>query len=295
MVEPIMTAVIAAAGQGTRMYPSTKVFPKELFPLGRLPVAAHIVSELVDAGIEDIIIVGGSHNADALTALFDPSAAAPRKLADEPLVAHFESLMRRCSISIIEQVGGYGNGTPLRMAAERFRGRPCIYAFGDDVIIGENATRTLIAAYERSELTVLGAQAVPADRVSSFGILECERRGAIDYVKKIIEKPRPGQTSSNLAAFGRYVVTPAVLQALSGIVPGRDGELWFVDAILSHLLAGGEVCAAQLCGGCWYTVGDPRGYADAVRAAVEEQGIGRFERRDHNVPAPARRSQLMCD
>src|SRR5690349_11088391 len=150
MSDVISTAVIAAAGQGTRMYPATKVFPKELFPLARLPVIVHIIAELVDAGIDDIIIVGGPHNAAAMRALLDPSVPGPEKLAQEDLSVYFNCLLRRCAISVVEQTEAYGNGTPLRMLSERLGGKPCVYAFGDDVVIGENATRSLIEVYSRS-------------------------------------------------------------------------------------------------------------------------------------------------
>ena len=54
-------AVIAAAGFGTRFLPQTKAMPKEMLPLVDKPIIQYIVEELVDAGIEDIIIVTGYH------------------------------------------------------------------------------------------------------------------------------------------------------------------------------------------------------------------------------------------
>ena len=55
----IRKAVIAAAGMGTRFLPQTKAMPKEMLPLVDKPIIQYIVEELVDAGIEDIIIVTG--------------------------------------------------------------------------------------------------------------------------------------------------------------------------------------------------------------------------------------------
>src|SRR5947207_2014813 len=109
MFERISHAVVAAAGQGTRMWPATKIFPKELFPVGRMPAVLHIVLELVDAGVEDVIIVAGAHNRHHLSALFDGEMGAPAKLASDPIAVRIEEALRRCRVSVIEQTGGYGN------------------------------------------------------------------------------------------------------------------------------------------------------------------------------------------
>ena len=61
----IRKAVIAAAGMGTRFLPQTKAMPKEMLPLIDKPIIQYIVEELVDAGIEDIVIVTG-YNKDQL-------------------------------------------------------------------------------------------------------------------------------------------------------------------------------------------------------------------------------------
>jgi UTP--glucose-1-phosphate uridylyltransferase len=267
----INTAIIAAAGKATRMWPASKVLPKELFPLGRIPVIAHIVFELIDAGIENVIIVGAAHNSGFIAQVFDPLRTPPARFASDPLVARFQASLGRCSISIVNQVGNYGNGTPLRIAAEQLEGQSCIYAFGDDVVIGENASRGLIEIYEGTGHPVMAAQEVPPARKSSFGILECERINNAEYVTRVLEKPQPGATASNLASFGRYVVTPPMLEILEGTQPGRDGEVWFTDAVTAHLQEGGPVCAFRLTSGTWYSVGDPAGFSAAVRAATEEQ------------------------
>src|SRR6267142_204865 len=57
----VRKAVIAAAGFGTRFLPQTKAMPKEMLPLINKPIIQHIVEELVDAGIKDIVIVTGYH------------------------------------------------------------------------------------------------------------------------------------------------------------------------------------------------------------------------------------------
>src|SRR5882724_11566662 len=144
MPEIIKTAVIAAAGSATRMWPSSKVCPKELFPLGKIPVIVHLVWELMDAGIEEIVLVTADRTGDAMRALFDPSVPAPEKIAGDPLVRRFQETLSRGVVTIVAQSGPYGNATPLRDAAGRVGNNACIYAFGDDIVIGENATDGLM-------------------------------------------------------------------------------------------------------------------------------------------------------
>src|SRR6185295_17546607 len=102
MLEKINRAVIAAAGQATRMWPASKVFPKELFPLGRIPVIVHLVWELIDAGIHDIVIVAAPHNSEFVATLFDPLRVPSEKIARDPIVRRFQDNLHHCSISIIE-------------------------------------------------------------------------------------------------------------------------------------------------------------------------------------------------
>jgi UTP--glucose-1-phosphate uridylyltransferase len=272
MPEKVTTAVIAAAGQGTRMWPASKVFPKELFPLGKIPVIVHLIWEFLDAGIEKIVIVAGEHNREYIAALLDPGNPPPAKLERDPIVQRFQRTLQQ-SIELIEQPAdaNYGNGTPLHLAARKFGMQPYVYAFGDDIIIGENATRSLLAIYECTGCPVMGAQEVAPARKSSFGILECKPENGIPYITRLLEKPRPEETPSNLATFGRYLVTTSVLEMLGRARPGKDGEIWFIDAVMAHMEAGGRACASTLQSGVWYTVGDPKSYADAVEAATEEQ------------------------
>ena len=87
----------------------------------------------------------------------------------------------------------------------------------------------------------------------------------------MIEKPEPGETSSTLAAFGRYLVTPEILEIFKNIPVGNAGELWFVDSVIEYIRRGGSMCSHILKTGRWYTVGDPVGYSEAVIAAADLQ------------------------
>jgi len=274
MRQTVRTAVIAAAGSASRMWPASKATPKEMFPLGRLPVIAHLVWEMVAAGISHVIIVMRKDNHRAIETVFDTAIAPPASVARDPIVRRFEKIIRTPRLTFIEQSGPYGNGTPLLNGFAASTGGPCVYAFADDVVFGENATAGLVRAHARTGNVVLAAQRVPKADTSRFGILETRRRGGEPMIARFVEKPAPGTSTSTLASLGRYLVTPELVDVLDRTPVGRDRELWLADAFCALLDRGSALSAFTLTKGRWYTVGNPDGYRNAVVAGtrVEQRG-----------------------
>lgn len=271
MAEDVITAVIAAAGSATRMWPASKSVPKELFPLGRVPAIIHLVWELLDSGVQHIIIVASAEGMPLVKQLFDPSIEPPSKVAADPIVRRFQQIFDRAKLTFQVQAGSYGNGTPLKQAADLFGPAPCIYAFGDDIVFGENISCGLISAFADTGCPVLAVQHVDPGRAHQFGIVECDIDGKHHYVSELVEKPSAGETNSTLAAFGRYLVTPDLIDSLRTTEAGRNDEVWFVDSVIQRMREGGRVCALPLTTGRWYTVGDPSSYAQAVVAAQNQR------------------------
>lgn len=266
----VIKGVIAAAGSGTRMWPASKSFPKELFPVGQLPALGHVIWEMVDAGISEITIVVRKENGDAIRRFLDPQVPSPANMREKEVVRRFEYMIRAAKFSFVEQSGPYGNGTPL-LDAVRNGNDPCVYAFADDVVFGENLTKGLIETFRSTGHPVLAAQTVPAADKGKFGILECTDGQIMTLVNRFVEKPRRRETLSRLAAVGRYLITQSVLDALQSTPPGKNGEIWLSDAFVRLLEKGSPVAAFRLTTGRWHTVGNPEGYTKAVQAAVRAE------------------------
>jgi UTP--glucose-1-phosphate uridylyltransferase len=262
--------VVAAAGSATRMWPASKVVPKELFPLARVPAIVHLMWEFLEAGIQKAVVVVSEEAYPLMKALFDPATGAPSKAIGDRWVQRFQRMLNEMEVLVIRQSQNYGNGTPLILAADLIKNGPCIYAFGDDIVFGENPSKALISIFHLTGFPVLATQHVEPDRKSLFGIVECHTENGIEYVSRIIEKPSPTETQSCLAAFGRYLVTHDLMQTVLSLSPGRDGEIWFSDSIVQRLRQEKRVCAFSLTTGKWYTVGDAGSYAAAVKAATDE-------------------------
>lgn len=266
-------AVIAAAGSASRMWPASKIIPKELFPLGKVPAIAHVVWEMVDAGIEDIRIVIRKGEPPAIAELLDPKRGAPPdSVKNDPVVQRFENMIAAASFTFIEQDGPYGNGTPLLNGTEGID-EPCVFAFADDVVFGENPVAGMSALFETTGNPVLAVQEVSADEVRKFGILDTISQHGVDVVQRFVEKPGPGETTSRLASLGRYLVTPELVQVLRSTPTGKGGELWLADAFIHLLNAGRTLNAFRLTTGEWHTVGTPEGYVRAAVAAMEFESL----------------------
>jgi UTP--glucose-1-phosphate uridylyltransferase len=110
---------------------------------------------------------------------------------------------------------------------------------------------------------------VAESEVRKFGILDTAQENGIDVVRRFVEKPGPGETTSRLASLGRYLVTPELVNVLRSTPTGKGGELWLADAFIHLLNAGRVLNAFRLTTGQWHTVGTPEGYVRAAVAAME--------------------------
>jgi UTP--glucose-1-phosphate uridylyltransferase len=272
VTSPITSAVVAAAGSASRMWPASKVVPKELFPLGRLPALIYVIREIAEAGIEDIVVVVRDDNQSAVQALLDATIDPPSNVSDTPVAVEFTALLRKCRFRFVRQSGPYGNGTPLLNGYELLNTGACVYAFADDIILRENTTAGLLGVYGKTGTVVMSAQKVRPAEVSKFGIIETRRRRGSAYVQTLIEKPAAGQTTSRLAAIGRYVVTRGLIETLANTSIGRGNELWLTDAFVQWMRDGHDIAVFPLGKGKWFTVGTPEGFREAVLAAAQLEG-----------------------
>jgi UTP--glucose-1-phosphate uridylyltransferase len=135
--QKVRKAVIAAAGFGTRFLPQTKAMPKEMLPLIDKPIIQQIVEELVEAGIEDIVIVTGYHKR-TIEDHFDLMSAELKLNLEEggkqELLDITKQIAGLANFCYIRQKGPYGTGTPLLNAAHLIGDEPVIYTFADDFV-----------------------------------------------------------------------------------------------------------------------------------------------------------------
>ena len=251
--------VIAAAGSGTRMLPVTLAYPKELLPIINKPALHLIIEEYIDAGLKKIIIVTGA-NPDPLYRQYDLSSVPPR--GKYSALDEFVDKVSGVEVIFVAQEGPYGNGTPLLVARPHIpEGSGFIYSYGDDIIKSKRPFASqLLEKLKQTGGLVVGTQVVAWEDVSRYGIAEIKEGSDTNEMSDVVEKPAREDAKSNLAMFGRFLLSTDVIQILSEIPLGKSNELWLTDAVREYIRRGGKVFAQSVEDGEWLTIGDPLNY-----------------------------------
>lgn len=291
MGKKIRKAVIPAAGFGTRFLPQTKAMPKEMLPIVDKPIIQYIVEELVDAGIEDIIIVTGYHKRTIEDHFDRPSMelAENLRMGGEKklkMLEELEKISTMANFIYVRQKGPYGNGTPLLNVREIIGDEPFIYSFSDDFIRARPKSRfkQMIEVYEEFGSTVLSSvRAVHDEDYDRYGFAGGDqiREGLID-AKVIIEKPGKAAAPSNLANVSSTLFTPEIFPYLDKAQENlvEDEELYYNAALKLMLEDGKRVIAAEIKGGQFFDTGNKIEYLKTVITfALEHADVnGEFRR-----------------
>ncbi len=273
----IRKAVVAVAGSGTRFLPATKTMPKEMLPIVDKPIIQLVVEELVEAGIEDIILVT-KWDKKPLEDHFDHNWALVDELKKAGKLNRLKDVKRVADMAnfiYIRQKGPYGNGTPVLSAASLVEDETFVYIWGDDLVKSRVPfTKQMVEDYQNHGHLMIGVQKVPKEVVDRYGIVKL-REGTME-IEDIVEKPPVNEAPSQLADFGRMILNQEIIDILRNIPLGKDNELWIVDAIRKYVNDGGIFLAKEVEGGEWLTTGDPLNYLKAIlKYALDREDIGK--------------------
>jgi UTP--glucose-1-phosphate uridylyltransferase len=263
----VRTAVIPAAGLGTRFLPATKAVPKGLLPVVDTPALQLVVEEARAAGLNDVIVVIGPDQ-DAIRAHFAADPALERTLEASGKTDALDAVRRATmpDIRFAVQTEPLGLGHAVSVAEGLVGERPFAVLLGDDLI--DPAVPLLAQMLEgagRLGASVLAAMRVGEREISMYGCIEPgDADGGLVRVRSVVEKPSPAEAPSDLAVIGRYVFTPAIFDALRRTEPGKGGEIQLTDAI--GILAHDEPVFALPFERGRSDVGNP---LDAMKAQVE--------------------------
>ena len=268
----IRKAIVAVAGSGTRLLPATKSMPKEMIPIVDKPVIQLVVEELIEAGIEDIILVT-KWDKKPLEDHFDRSWALENELEKAGKIDKLNEIKKISEMAnfiYVRQKGPYGNGTPVLSAASLVVNEPFVFAFGDDLVKSKvSFTKQMIDDYEKNGNLMIGAQEVSAEEVVRYGIVKLKK--GTEQLEDIVEKPSVEDAPSKLATFGRYILNQEIIDILKHTALGKGNELWLVDAIKEYVNKGGVVVSKKVENGEWLTTGDPLNYLKATLAYAADR------------------------
>lgn len=261
------TAVIPAAGLGTRFYPVTKAVPKELLPIIDVPALQLVMDEAIAAGCDHIVLV--SHVSKApIEAYVTPSAAVVDKVrasGREDLADRLARIAADVKVSIVHQDAPRGLGHAVGCARALVGDEPFAVLLPDEIMGDAGLLTTLVDTCAGAGVGAVGLMRVPMDQVSAYGVItpsvESPADGPFDIVD-VVEKPREEDAPSNLIIIGRYVLTPDVFGEIDSLKPHANGELQLTDALRAQ--AQRAPLAGVLNRSTRWDTGTPMGWLTAV-------------------------------
>ncbi len=256
-----MKGVILAAGYATRFLPASKTIPKEMFPLIDRPAIDFIVQEMVDSGINDILLVS-SRRKKVMEDYFDREVELSSAFSQSNEFEKLEVIKPiEANIFTLRQQHMMGTGNALMLVEPFVDNEPFVVAYPDDIVLGEKPlSKQLIETWEKTGNTVLSVQKLPEDQLWRYGVIDPEDSGEIMQVKKMVEKPKHGTAPSRFVSFGRYLYTPELFDALRTSDKSHSSKSEFTQTeAINHMAAQGHVSAVQF-KGTRYDLGDPLGF-----------------------------------
>lgn len=207
-----MKGVVLAGGTGSRLFPLTKITNKHLLPIYDKPMIYYPIQTLVDAGIEEILLVtGGRNSGDFL-----------RLLANGK-----EFGLKHLNYTYQEGEGGIADALSL---AEHFAdGEKICVILGDNIL--EKSIRADVEAFRKQDrgAKILLKQVHDAER---FGVAEMQG----EKIVGIEEKPK--KPKSNFAVTGVYLYDGTVFEKVKQLVPSRRNELEITDVNNAYIQEG---------------------------------------------------------
>lgn len=275
----VTKAVIPAAGLGTRFLPATKAQPKEMLPIVDKPTIQYIVEEILDSGIEDILIITGRGKI-AIEDHFDKSFELEATLEEKgklDLYHEADKISNMANIHYVRQKEAKGLGHAIHCAKKFVGKEPFAVLLGDDIVAGEKpCLKQMMEVYEEYQASVIGIMEVVTKDVSKYGIIKPKDEivpGQLFGVGDLVEKPTPQNAPSNLAIMGRYILTPEIFDMLENLKPGVGGEIQITDA-LKNLLIFQDIYGYAF-EGQRYDVGDKFGFIKAnIEFALQREDLG---------------------
>ena len=230
------TAVIPAAGLGTRFLPATKSVPKELLPIFDTPAIQLVMDEAVDAGFEHIIVVS-NRSKPAIESYLAPSVDVVNRVRDSgraDLADRLARIGKDVQVSVVYQDVPRGLGHAI-VCARQLVGDESFAVLLPDELMGDSSLLTALSAvHNATGHSVIGLKRVDPTEVSAYGCVRIETEPdsqGLVLVTDVVEKPQAIEAPSDLIIIGRYVLAPSAFDDIESLQPADNGEIQLTDAL----------------------------------------------------------------
>jgi UTP--glucose-1-phosphate uridylyltransferase len=272
---PFRTAIVPAAGLGTRFLPATKTVPKELLPVVDTPAIELVASEAADAGAQRLVIIT-SEGKEGVLAHFIKDHILEGTLEERGKTALLDKVRRAPQLLDVQAVVqeaplGLGHAVGCAESVLDDDEDDVAILLPDDLVLPTGVLTKMAEVRARFGGSVLCAIEVPLEAVSAYGVFSVAATGnpaddgSVMRVTGMVEKPPVEDAPSRFAAAGRYLLDRAIFDALRRIKPGAGGELQLTDAI-ALLIDEGHPVHIFVHRGARHDLGNPGGF---LKAAVD--------------------------
>lgn len=284
----VRKAVIPAAGFGTRMYPATKVFKKELFPIigkdGQAkPIILAIVEEAISAGIEEVGIVVQESDRALFHDLFKspPKPQLWQKLSAEnkEYSNYLQTIGDRVTILTQTEQEGYGHA--VFCTKDWINDQPFLLLLGDHIYTSDmeiSCAKQMVDIYQQTNTSVIGITVMSGEVIHKAGCVSgtWQTEKSILEIEQIYEKPTLDYARENLqvsgmakdeflGVFGMYILESAIFDLLATQINNNErykGEFQLTTCLDKLRQSQGAI--AYLVKGQYYDTGMPLFYRQTM-------------------------------
>ncbi|MBN6034715.1 UTP--glucose-1-phosphate uridylyltransferase [Amycolatopsis sp. 195334CR] len=271
ITQTFRTAIVPAAGLGTRFLPTTKAVPKELLPVVNRPGIELVAEEAAEAGAQRLVIVT-SPGKESVVDYFRAAPELEETLSAKGKTDLLDKIRRapallEVDVAIQKQALGLGHAVAQAEPNLTDEDEAVAVLLPDDLVLPTGVLSRMAAVRAEKGGSVLCAFDIPREQISPYGVFDVTDTEDPDVkrVHGMVEKPKPEDAPSTYAAAGRYLLDRAIFDALRRITPGSGGELQLTDAV-ALLIAEGHPVHVVVHRGGRHDLGNPGGF---LRAAVD--------------------------
>ncbi|HAC64411.1 MAG TPA: UTP--glucose-1-phosphate uridylyltransferase [Cyanothece sp. UBA12306] len=284
----VRKAIIPAAGFGTRMFPASKTFKKEFFPIVdqdglAKPVILLIVEEALSAGIEEIGIIIQNRDKSLFEDFFKtppiPQLFKKLSLTNRQYSQYLQEIGMRITLLFQEEQEGYGHA--VYCTQDWINNEPFLLLLGDHIYRSNtefSCAKQLIDVYQKFSQSTIGLTIMPEEIIHKAGIVtgNWQERNSLLKITQLSEKPDLDYARSHLhilgmkdnefmAIFGMYILEPEIFDYLGQEIRGnlRYKQEFQLTTCLDKLTQDRGMIGYQI-QGQYFDIGMPEFYRQTI-------------------------------